>query len=133
MGNLELMKHWEQSSDKNFETMLYNFKGGQFTWSLYFGHLVLEKLFKALYAKLHADEPHAPRIHNLIVLAKRCNLIVDGDKAQKLTLINTFHIEARYEDQKQDFYKQCTKKFSKEQIENIKELREWLKQELTKE
>ena len=51
MNNLELMKYWIDSSDRDYNSMIKNFETKQYTWSLFIGHLVIEKLFKALYAK----------------------------------------------------------------------------------
>ena len=107
--------------------MLHNYKGKKYDWALFIGHLVLEKLFKALYAKVHADAPQAPKIHNLIRLAELSNIELDEEMTQKLSLINRFNIDGRYADAKFEFYKLCTKEFTDEQLKIIKEIREWLK------
>jgi len=130
--NEELIKHWHDSSDENFDIMMYLFTGGKYTFALYVGHLVLEKLFKALYIKVTQD-PIPPYIHNLNILAQRCNLEISPDIIEKLGIINSFNTETRYEDIKREIYARCTKEYTTEQIDIIKGAREWLKTELTKE
>ena len=127
MTNIELMNFWIESSDKDFDTMLHNYKGKKYDWALFIGYLVLEKLFKALYAKVHADAPQAPKIHNLLRLAELSNIELDEEMTQKLSLINRFNIDGRYADAKFEFYKLCTKEFTDEQLKIIKGIREWLK------
>jgi len=133
MKGEQFMKYWINSSDADFEVMLSMYASKHYHWSLFVGHLALEKLFKALYAKSHPQKPDAPFIHNLIILAQKCNIQLDDDMFDKLTVINTFNIATRYADAKNDFYARCTKEYAQEQINNIKEIREWLKEKLTQE
>jgi len=128
----KLIAHWSESAERDFETMNVLVNNKRYMHSLFFGHLVLEKLFKALYAKTHPDAPHAPKSHALLFLAGKCNLNVDDERADTLLAITDFNLEARYEDEKQKLYKQCTKEFTTESIKIIKELREWLKELIAK-
>ena len=47
-----------------------------------------------------------------------------------LDTITTFNLNTRYDSYKQEFYKKCTLKYTKEWIENINELRSWIKMKL---
>lgn len=47
-------------------------------------------------------------------------------------LITSFNIEARYPDYKHEFYKKCDREFTSLYIRKIKELREWLLDQLKK-
>lgn len=127
MDNIDLMNYWIESSDRDYESMKKNFETKQYTWALFIGHLTLEKLLKALYAKLNTDSPYPPKIHNLNILAEKCNIKLDAKQTKTLMTCNSFNISARYEDYKNEFYERCTEEYTKEQIENIKEVREWLK------
>ena len=127
MDSLSLVEYWVNSSDRDYEAMIKNYEVKQYTWSLFIGHLVLEKLLKAIYAKRNVDNPYPPKIHNLNILAQKCNIELDERKAKILIICNSFNISARYEDYKNEFYERCTLEYTKEQIENIKEVREWLK------
>ena len=127
MNNTDLMNYWIESSDRDYESMKKNFETKQYTWALFIGHLTIEKLLKALYAKLNKNDPYPPKIHNLVILAKRCNIELDDKKTTILMTCNSFNISARYEDYKNEFYKRCTEEYTSDQIKNIEEVRVWLK------
>ena len=126
----KLIAHWVEGSDKNFEDMMAIYEAKRYDWALYIGHLSLEKLFKALYIKV-TGKREVPFIHDLIKLARFCNLGDDQELIAKLAEINLFNIEAKYETEKKEFYKRCTKEYTETQIKIIKEIREWLRKKLT--
>jgi len=132
MKSEQLVTHWVNSAEEDFITVKILFDNKRYTYALFWGHLVIEKLFKALYAKVNDKTPIAPKSHNLVFLAEKCNLKIDDEKADVLFSVTRFNIEARYEDEKQQFYKQCTKDFTADGIKKIKELREWLKELIAK-
>lgn len=130
MNSVDLMKYWIESSDRDYKSMKKNFETEQYTWALFIGHLTIEKLLKAMYAKVNKDTPYPPKIHNLNILAERCNLEVDKRTAKILLTCNSFNISSRYEDYKNEFYERCTREYTSEQIKNIEEIRIWLKEML---
>ena len=69
--------------------------------------------------------------HILIRLAEKADIQLTEEQEDTLDIITTFNINARYPDYKQSFYKKCTKKFTYENIEKIKEMRLWLLEILT--
>ena len=130
MTKNEIIEYWINSSDKDFLAMKHLFESQDYSWALFIGHLVIEKLIKAYYVKSVADNP--PRHHNLLYLAEKTNLIISEKQKDDLQLITTFNLNARYPDYKQDFYKKCTKEYTSDNIEKIRELRSWLMKELQK-
>ena len=88
------------------------------------GHLVMEKLLKALYIKNINN--NIPKIHDLLRLAEKTKLELTNKQQDQLDIITTFNISARYPDYKQAFYKKCTYEYTNSNIEEIKELRVWL-------
>lgn len=128
MTNQELINYWINSSDDNYNSMLNIFNTGEYMWSLFIGHLVIEKLLKAYYVKNVNNE--IPRTHNLIKIALLANMTLSEELKDVLRNITLFNIESRYEEQKRDFYKKCTKEFAEKNIEIIKELRTWLKEKI---
>lgn len=104
------------------------YKKKDYNWSLFIGHLVIEKLLKAYYVK-HID-PTPPFTHDLLRLATKAKLGLSEDQKNILDTLSAFNIRARYDDYKLKFYKMCTKKFSKEWIATIKEFRKWMKEKL---
>ncbi len=100
-----------------------------YSYALFFGHLAIEKMLKALHAtKFHQ---HAPPIHNLFRLARILGLDVNEAHLEALITITAFNIEARYPDFKRSFREKCTMEYSKGQMAMIKESYEWLKSQLT--
>ena len=67
----KLIKHWFDSSDDDYDTMIAMFESKKFNWSLFVGHLMIEKLLKALYVKVNSNYP--PFIHSLLRLAEKCD------------------------------------------------------------
>ncbi|MCX6150424.1 MAG: HEPN domain-containing protein [Ignavibacteriales bacterium] len=130
MSKEEIIKSWIESSDRNFISMEVNYNSKQYDWSLFIGHLVIEKLLKAIFVKLNSINP--PPIHNLQRLAELANLKLTDEQFSWLADITSFNIQTRYEEKKIDFYKKCTQEFTLKYTEIIKELRDWLKQELMK-
>lgn len=71
MDNFEvekIFKHWIDSSDKDFETMIHLFESKDYHWSLFIGHIVIEKLIKASIVRTKND--HAPFSHDLSKIGK---------------------------------------------------------------
>ena len=125
----KLIKHWIESSDNDFKTMIDLFETQNYNWSLFMGHLVIEKLLKALYISLKNEFP--PLSHDLRRILEKADVIIDDDMKIKFDSISRFNINARYDDYKQSFYKLCTLEFAKVWIEKIKETRIWIKAQLS--
>ncbi len=129
MNNIDLMNYWFNSSDDDFDTMKVLFENHKNTWCLFIGHLVIEKILKGLYARNNPKDPIAPKIHNLILLSQKINLNVPNEMKEKIQVINTFNISARYDDYKKSFEEKCTNEYTAKQIKNIEEVYKWLKEQ----
>lgn len=125
MDKQDLINFWVESSDLDFSAMESLFKNGHYIWSLFLGHLVLEKLLKAYYVKVVDD--NVPKTHNLLAIAKNSNLELTEEQQDFLLEVTAFNIKARYPDYKKRFYKKATKKFTERYLKKIRELRIWLK------
>ncbi|MFZ3048796.1 MAG: HEPN domain-containing protein [Desulfatirhabdiaceae bacterium] len=124
MNQEELIQYWLDSSEQNYRSMLNMFDNKEYVWSLFVGHLCIEKLLKACYVKY--VNHMAPRSHDLHKLAVKCGLELTEEKMDSLQYITLFNIETRYEDYKRDFYHKCTKDFAEKNILMIKGIRTWL-------
>lgn len=120
-----IIAHWVDSSDSDFKTMTDLFVTRNNHWALFMGHLLIEKLLKALYVKNLNDYP--PSIHDLRRLCEKVGVVLDSDRQILFDSISRFNINARYDDYKQSFYKLCTDSFTTEWIEKIIECRKWIK------
>jgi len=121
-----IINFWLASSEGDWKTMNHLVTSKDYAWALFLGHLVIEKLLKALVVK-HTNG-HPPFTHNLASLAR--NLELSLEQKNWLEEITTFNLNARYDDVKMEFYKKCTKQFTVDRIANINSLRKWIKKEL---
>jgi len=90
MTKEELINFWETSSDKDFKTMEHLFNSKDYHWSLFIGHLVLEKLVKAVYVKNVGNTPAF--IHDLSRLAEQAKLTLSEKQKDFLDVVTTFNI-----------------------------------------
>lgn len=113
------------SSERDYKAMIHLFEQGDFTWSLFIGHLVVEKLLKACFVRKISPIP--PYIHDLVRLAEKSDLSLSEEQKDILDTLSTFNIQARYDDYKMDFFKRCTRDYARQWIINIEEFTKWLK------
>jgi HEPN domain-containing protein len=69
MDKEAMINYWVQTANRDYKTMMNLFKSKDYHWSLFIGHLVIEKLLKAIYVKNVDNNP--PRIHDLLRLAEK--------------------------------------------------------------
>ncbi len=131
MNNIDLMNYWIESSDEDYNVMKVLYNNKKNSYCLFFGHLVIEKLLKALYAKNNKNAPYAPKSHDLLYLTERIGLNLTDDQEKLLNIITRFNMSARYDDYKKEFQEKCTEEYTLEQIQNIEGVRLWLKNLLT--
>lgn len=125
-----LIKHWIDSSDKDYHTMKDMYKTKHYNWALFLGHLVIEKLSKAVYVKNKKKFP--PLIHDLRRILEKADISLTKEQIVIFDTVSRFNINARYDDYKQAFYKLCTKEFTTKWINEIKKIRGWIKNTLLK-
>ena len=126
MNNIDLMNYWKNSADNDYDTIKVLFNGKKYTWSLFVGHLVIEKLLKALYAKFNKNGPYAPKSHDLLFLASKIQLDLTEEQEVLLNTITRFNIDGRYDDYKNNFYNLCTEDYTRNSIKKIEIVRNWL-------
>jgi len=124
----KIVRHWVDTSDEDYRTMINLFDSKSYGWSLFLGHILIEKLLKSYFVS--KTKKHAPFTHNLYRLAELCELELTDEYADWLDKITAFNINARYDDYKKEFYSMCTAEFTSDWIEKIKTIRSWIKQML---
>ncbi len=127
----KIIEYWKITAKHDYETMLWLFKGKRYSDSLFFGHIVLEKILKGLTAK--ETQKEAPYIHNLTELAELGKCELSEEEMNLLDAANKFNIKARYPEYKLHFYKQCNKEYAKNYIDKIIKLYKKICQKLTQE
>ena len=117
--------YWIKSAKKNLETVNHLFEDKQYPESLFFAHLTLEKLCKAIWVK-HREENNPPRIHNLIRILELANVTLDDEQKDFFLMFNNFLLEGRYPDYKFELWKKWKKKNTFEVLKQFKQKRKWL-------
>lgn len=47
MNKVKIIKYWVEGSDDDFKTMIAMLETKRYSWALFIGHLMIEKLLKA--------------------------------------------------------------------------------------
>lgn len=113
----ESITYWRTTAEHDYETMHILFKTKRYSDCLFFGHIALEKVLKALVVK--TTKQQAPYIHDLVRLQSLGQLNLSKDEIHFLHTVNDFNIRARYPEHKLKFYKQCTRAYTQPYYEQI--------------
>ena len=125
----EIIEYWEKTAKHSYDTMNGLFKLKRYSDSLFFGHLVLEKILKAHVIK--KTKKQVPHTHDLTKLIELAQLKINYEEKDVIDTANHFNIRCRYPDIKLNFYKQYNNfKIAKNKLEKIKKLYKKLCQQL---
>ncbi|MCD6116574.1 HEPN domain-containing protein [bacterium] len=124
MNKKNHINYWRESSRHDLESAKSMFDSARYDWCLFAGHLVLEKILKAVFVDRN-DNQIPPKIHNLVRLSELCKIELSDNQKFYLDKINDFNIATRYPDYKLEFYKRCDKKYTEEYFGKIKEFYKW--------
>ncbi|HDM75392.1 MAG TPA: HEPN domain-containing protein [Deltaproteobacteria bacterium] len=124
MDKEEHITYWINSADHDLDVAETLFQSGKYDWCLFLGHLVLEKMLKALFVKVHGNKL-PPRTHNLVRLAELCNISLSEEQELFLDKVSDFNLEIRYPDYRQKLYEKCTYDLTLKYFTRIKEFYRW--------
>jgi HEPN domain-containing protein len=117
---------WLNGSEEDFDTAQLLFEKGKYVNSMFFIHLSIEKLLKALLVNKNGKEP--PFSHNLVKLASLVHHLELNIETQNLLAdITSFNISSRYDDYKNNFHEICNREFALEYITKTRSLISWIK------
>ena len=125
----EHIQYWLESAEHDLDSAESLFAAGKYDWSLFIGHLVLEKVLKGLYVRDNQNQL-PPKTHNLVKLAENTNIVLNAEQKFFLDEVNDFNLEVRYPEYMREFYKKCTKDFAESYFIRIKEMFQWIKSQL---
>ena len=125
MDKKEHIDFWLNSAIRDWEVVNDLVASKRYMYALFFAHLVVEKLLKAHWIKKHTVN-FPPRIHNLSSLYEQTCLELPEALKNELPVINTWNIEARYQDYKDRFYRVATSQYTKKKLVIVNEIMEWL-------
>jgi HEPN domain-containing protein len=122
------LKYWLEGAAYDLETAKSLLESKRFPHALFFAHLSLEKVLKALVVK--STKEHAPYTHSLTFLANKTEIKFPDSVLDQLAEYIKFHLESRYPDEKKDFYRRCTEEFAHKKFNEMEDLYQWLIQKL---
>ena len=120
----EIVKFWRDKASDDRITAKALLKSKRYSACLFFVHIYLEKLLKALVVK-ETGEP-APFVHDLLDLANIAKIELSEEQKELLREINTFNIRARYDNYKSEFYERATRNYTIKHFESADKLYLWL-------
>jgi len=125
----ELVTYWVHSASEDLATAEDIIaKTSRYVSGLFFLHLSLEKILKALYVKLHST--HAPFTHNLLSLLEKNQIQPSESDLRIFSEINEFNLEARYPDEKFRLQQIATQQFTSRYLQETKRLSLWISEKL---
>ena len=124
------ISYWLDGATYDLETGKSLLESKRFPYALFFAHLAIEKVLKALVVK--GTKKHAPYSHSLPLLAARTCIEISDDLIDQLAEYVEFHMESRYPDERKDFYARCTEDFSCKKFAEMEGIYKWLTKKLKK-
>ena len=129
MTKKEMVEYWLKSADEDVVTAEGLYKLKRYLPCLFYCHLFIEKMIKALIVEGTSDA--APYDHKLTRLVKKISSIKFTKKQLDFfDELTAFNIQARYEDYKFKMYKKATKKYTMNYLGEAKEMYLWLKEKI---
>jgi len=121
MTKEEHIIYWAKQVDEDFDCANVLYRANHFAQSLFWAHLALEKLTKALWIKKN-DGNTPPFVHNLLRLIIQTNEYFSEEQLQFINEMNTFQIKGRYPDYAESLERTITKEICKEYLAETKKM-----------
>ena len=131
MTKEEKVQYWLDIADYDLDTAEAMYQTGRWLYVAFMCHQVIEKTLKAYWCGTQPDDP--PYTHNHKRLADGCGLYekMSDSHHRLLNRITNYNIEARYPEDKEGLSRMLTKDFCRQIINETKQLRKWIKDELS--
>jgi len=123
------IKHWLTTAEEDLITMNLLYKEGRYTHSLFFGHLYIEKICKALWIKNNISNT-PPYIHNLLKLLYGIESGLTDDQLIFLEQLNEYQLSGRYPNYTDTLKKRTSRELTMLYINKINEIDICLRQKL---
>lgn len=128
MTQEKAVKIWVDGAVDALDTCDKLFESKKYHHALFFLHLALEKIIKALYISKLDESP--PYIHDLKELINFIELDTEKEELKQLEEISKYNVAARYDDYKYKIYKLATKVYTFKWIKIGKKLYEKYKKNI---
>lgn len=115
---------WRDGANDAWETFEALCSVKKYAHALFFLHLALEKLLKAVV--IHKTDNAPPPTHDLVRLAQSAGMALDEEKTQQFAEVSTFNVAARYDEEKLQLHNKATPAYLRDWKRRGKELFEYL-------
>ena len=122
----KLIKYYLDGANEDMKTVESLFDTKRYYAGLFFLHLVIEKVLKALVVQNAKMAP--PFTHDLMLLSELAKIKISSRQKDLLRVMSQFNVRSRYDDYKKSFYKLATRDYALEYFNKGKKIFIWLKQ-----
>lgn len=131
MSYQEVVAYWQEGAERDVKVAEGLVQLGHYAYALFFCHLALEKMLKAVYVS--RNKKHAPFTHDLAALLQESGLPFTEETLKECAVIAQFNMKTRYPGQKSKMYRQFNnREYAERYLTKSNELLSWLKKSLTK-
>jgi HEPN domain-containing protein len=120
----EHVNYWTTLAASDWKAARNLFNTRSYPQALFYAHLYLEKLLKALIVQRTGK--HAPYGHKLYTLAQKAGLALTEEQHDLLTRVTAYNIKTRYPDQRLALYKRLNRKFTESEMKEIGRIGKWI-------
>lgn len=124
----KLVTYWTEIAEEDISVARQLFKVKKYAYALFFCHLAIEKMLKAVVVK--KTQAHASWTHNLPFLAGRANLALGKSDMEFLAEMTRWNLEARYPSDIETLKKSATNLEVQGKFKRTEEFLKWLKKQL---
>ncbi len=129
MTKQDYIEFWLKQANDDWGAVITLYKGKKYLQSLFFTHLVIEKICKSIWIKYNLENV-PPRTHNLIYLLSFTPIKLSEKISEFMLSLNRFQLEGRYPNYLTEMYQLCDKKFTNSMINKAEKVRLWLIEKL---
>lgn len=122
MGKEEQVQYWIKTAEQDWATAEDLLRLERFLHTLFFFHLVIEKLLKAHWVKDNTGD-FPPRSHDLEHIYSSTEIELSPEDVDELRALNYWNLEGRYPDYLNKISKQADKKYTLAKYESVKRIR----------
>lgn len=108
MTKEQYIEYWIDTANNDWITVEAMFSAERYLHCLFWAHLVLEKLAKAMWVKNHEDNI-PPKVHNILWLLEESQIEIAPEYATFLEVFNRFQLSTRYPDYSRKIDMLCRK------------------------
>ena len=113
---------WMNTAEEDWITVEAMFNAERYLHCLFWAHLVIEKLAKALWVKNNVEDI-PPKTHDIVWLLQSANVCLETEVMEFLKSFNDFQTSTRYPNYTSNMATVCTGEVAKNKLEKVKEIR----------